>query len=319
MHGIRGAGLVQVLPIQNWGWNSDVQIAGQPPAPPNQERLAEIRYVTPRYFSAFGIRLHRGRLLDDKIDTPTTPPTAVVNQKFVERFIPPRIDPIGQVLDRDEKITIVGVISNVRQNPYTPPLAEMDFPVSQFPSTARSLLASKSLVVRTDGDPQTIVPDLRRTFADLDPTLPFRTPKTMDEIIASALTLQRLKNWLFGSFAVLALILALIGLYGLISQEVELSRREIGIRLAVGATRVRIFAGVYRRVGAMLAGGIAGGLAATWAARQLIGTVAEIEAERDGQLLVTLVVVFVAVALAAAFLPAQRAAKVDPVETLRAE
>ena len=181
------------------------------------------------------------------------------------------------------------------------------------------MLASTNLVLRTDGDPQAVVPDLRRTFADLDSTLPFRTPKTMDEIIASALTLQRLENWLFGSFAALALILALIGLYGLISQEVELSRREIGIRMAVGATRVRIFARVYRRVGAMLAAGIAGGLAATWAARQRIGAVAEIEAQRDGQLLVALVGAFAAVALGAAFLPAQRAATVDPVETLRAE
>jgi predicted permease len=319
LHGVRGAGLIQVVPIQSWGWNSDVQIVGQPPAPPNQERLAEIRYVTPGTFSAFGIHLLRGRLLDDKIDTPASPPTAVVNQRFVERFFPPGVDPIGQAIDRDEKVTIVGVVSNIRQNPYAPPLAEMDFPVSQFPSSARSLLSSTSLIVRTDGDPETIVPDLRRTFADLDHTLPFRTPRTMDEIIARALTLQRLENWLFGSFAALALILALIGLYGLISQEVELSRREIGIRMAVGATGVRIFARVYRRVGGMLAAGIAGGLAATWVARQLIASVAEINAQRDGQLLVMVVLVFAAVALGAAFLPAQRAATVDPVETLRAE
>jgi putative ABC transport system permease protein len=321
MHGVRAAGLIQIIPIQNWGWNSDVQIVGQPPAPPNQERLAEFRLVTAGYFPAFGIRLIRGRLIDDRVDTPASQRVMVVNEKFVQRFIPPGVDPLGQaMMDGDEKVVIVGVAGNIRQSVFQPPLAEMDYPISQIPPNLRqAYIASMSLALRTDGRPEAIVPELRRAFDGLDRTLPFRTPQSMEDVVASAVTLQRLENWLFASFALVALFLALLGLYGLISHEVELSRREIGIRIAVGATRGRIFARVYRRVGGMLAAGIAGGLLAAWAARTLIGAVAPIRPERDAQLLAALVVAFTAISLAAAFLPAKRAASVDPMQSLRAE
>ncbi|HEY3739891.1 MAG TPA: ABC transporter permease [Bryobacteraceae bacterium] len=324
MHGVQAAGLIQIVPIQNWGWNSDVQIVGQPPPPPNQERLAEFRMVTAGYFPAFGVRLVRGRLLDDKLDTPTSQRVMVVNEKFVERYIPQGLDPIGQAIsDGGDKVVIVGVASNVRQSVYQAPLAEMDYPISQIPANLRALyIASMHIVVRTKGDhPEAIVPDLRRTFGELDRTLPFRAPKTMTDVIADALTLERLENWLFGSFAVLALLLALVGLYGLVSHEVELSRREIGIRMAVGATRSRIFGRVYKRVGGMLAAGLVGGLLATWGARQLIGTVVPVRGGAGGEawLLVGLSVSFMLVSLGAAFLPAWRAASVDPAGCLRSE
>ena len=215
---------------------------GQPPAPPNQERLAEFRLVTPGYFPAFGDRLVRGRLLDDKAESPSSPPVVVVNERFVDRFIPNGTDPIGQAIqDGRAGTTIVGVVRNIRQSIYSRPLAETDYPVSQIPlDRSANYLATMDLVVRTAGAPEGITQDLRRTFAALDKTLPFRTPKTMDDVIAGAITLERLENWLFGCFAGLALVLALIGLYGLISHEVELSRHDIGIRMAIGASRFRI-------------------------------------------------------------------------------
>ena len=314
--GVRAAGLIQLVPIQNWGSNSDVHIVGQPPSPPNEERLAEVRMVTPGYFSVFGIQLVRGRLLDEKLDTPTSQRVVVVNQRFVERFIPRGLDPIGQaVMDGDEKVVIVGVTRSVRQSVYDPPLAEMDYPIAQIPPAIRSLImASMHLVVRTEGRPEAITQDLRRTYAALDNTLPFRKPETMNEVVAGALRLERLENWLFGTFATLALVLALVGLYGLIAQEVELSRRDIGIRIAIGATRGRIFGLVYHRVGCMLGTGLAGGFLALWAARGLIATVVPFSPQRDAALLLALAAVFAAVALLAAFLPASRAAAVDPLE-----
>ena len=319
--GVRDAGLIQLIPIQNWGWNSDVQIVGQPPAPPNQERLAEFRMVTPGYFRVFGLQLLRGRMLDDKLDTPTSPQVVVVNERFVERFIPKGTDPIGQALQSGkDQVTIVGVVRNVRQNIYDRPLAETDYPVSQIPLELRAIyLQSMQLAARTAVPPRSITQDLRRIFAGLDKTLPFRTPETMDDVVAAALTLERLENWLFGSFAALALVLALIGLYGLISHEVELGRRDIGIRLAVGAPRPQIFVLVYRRVGAMLAVGLTAGLAATWAVRRVLATVVSLKLDRDGAALLALTGIFLAIALLAALIPARRAATVDPMDSLRSE
>jgi putative ABC transport system permease protein len=319
--GIRDAGLIQCLPIQCWGWNSDIHVVGQPPSPPNEERLAELRLVTPGYFSVLGIQLVRGRMLDEKLDTPTSQRVMVVNERFVERFIPKGLDPVGQaIMDGDAKVVIAGVVRNVRQNIYEPPLAEMDYAISQIPPPIRPMIIdSMQLVTRVEGRPERIGPELRRTFAALDKTLPFRKPETMDEVVAGALRLERLENWLFASFAALALLLALVGLYGLISHEVELSRRDIGIRIAIGATRRRIFGLVYRRVGGMLGAGIAGGLLAVWAARQLIARVVPLHPGRDGAMLVALVGAFAGVALVAAFVPARRAATVDPLESLRTE
>ncbi len=319
--GVRDAGLIQLVPIQNWGWNSDVQIVGQPPAPPNQERLAEFRMVTPGYYRVFGLKLVRGRLIDDKLDTPTSAQVVVVNERFVERFIPKGTDPIGQALQSGkDKVTIVGVVSNVRQNVYDRALAETDYPISQIPKQLRAnYLQGMELVVRTAVAPKSITQDLRTIFASLDKTVPFRTPETMDDTVATALTLERLENWLFGCFAALALVLALVGLYGLISQEVEMGRRHLGIRVAIGAPRSSIFVLVYRRVGTMLAIGLIAGMAATWAVRSVLATVVSVKMDRDSTVLLALTGMFLGIALLAALIPAHRAATVDPMISLRSE
>src|SRR5579862_3138384 len=319
--GVRAAGLIQIVPIQNWGWNSSVEIVGQPPSPPGHERNAEFRIVTSGYFSAFGIRLLRGRLVNEKIDTPTSQRVVVVNQRFVERFIPAGLDPLSQsIQDGQAKVAIVGVVSNVRQSIFGPPLAETDMPISQIPHDLRNqFLAGMQLVVQTTNAPNAIIPDLRRMFGELDRTLPFRTPQTMDDVVAGALTLQRLENWAFVSFAVLSLVLALLGLYGLISHEVESSRRDIGIRIAIGASRGRIFRVIYRRVAAMLVIGVAGGIVATWSARKLIESVAPLQGAGSIAMILALTLVFALVACFAAFIPARRAATVDPIEALRCD
>jgi predicted permease len=318
--GVKSAGLIQLVPVQNWGWNSDVHIAGQPPNPPHEERLAEIRMVTPGYYAVFGDQLVRGRLLDARLDTPNAQRVTVVNEAFVKRFIPPGQDPIGKVIDSDEKVVIVGVVRNIRQSIYDPPLAEMDWPVSQIPPEMRLLVVpSMHLVVRTAGEPESITGDLRRIFHQIDPGVPFRTPESMNHVIAEALTLQRLENWLFGTFAGLAVLLALIGLYGLISHEVELSTREIGVRMALGATRSRIFGMVYSRVGFMLACGLAAGLFATWALRTAIRAVLILNWQHDAAAVAGLVALFAAAATVSAFLPARRAATIAPMESLRSE
>jgi putative ABC transport system permease protein len=318
--GVEAAGLIQLLPIQNWGWNSEIHVTGTPPAPANAVTLAEDRIITPGYYDVFKDRLVRGRLLDPKIDMRGSKPVIVVNEAFVKKFIPAGRDPIGMQIDEDDHNTIVGVVKNIRQNIYEPPLAEMDYMASQIPpGWEQAVLNNVTLVVRTSVAPESIGPSLRKVFHDVDPTLPFRTPETMRSVIADTLIFERLENWLFGAFAALAVLLAIVGLYGLISHEVELSTRDIGVRMALGASRGRILSGIYRRVGWMLGGGVVIGLLLTVAARRYIGSVVEMHMDKDAGRILGLTLALIGAGLVAAFFPARRASSVEPVVALRDE
>jgi predicted permease len=318
--GVKAVGIIQVLPIQNWGWNSEIHVTGTPPAPPNEETLAELRIVSPGYFDVFRDRLVSGRLLDPSLDTPTSKPVMVVNEAFVKKFIPAGRNPIGMQIDNDDKQAIVGVVKNIRQNIYEQPLAEMDYIASQVPKEeSMRVLGSMTLAIRTSVDPESIVPSLRTAFHDVDPTLPFRTPETMHAVIADTLIFERLENWLFGAFAALAVLLAVVGLYGLISHEVELSTRDIGVRMALGASRGRILQGIYRRVGWMLGGGVVIGLLLTVFAQKYISSVVDMHMDKDAGRILGLALALIAAGLVAAFFPARRASSVEPVVALRDE
>ena len=316
--GVEDAGVIQMLPIQDWGSNSDVHIVGHAPDPPNQERLAEFRVVTPGYFRALGIRLVRGRMLDENIDTPTSPLAVVVNEAFVRKFFAPDEDPIGQHIE-DEKATIVGVVRSVRQDLRRAPMAEMDYAISQLGADRRmeDYVLKMHLVVRTRVEPASLFPILRQVFHQIDPGLPFRDPQTMNDVESDVVVFQRLQNWLFATFALLAVLLALVGLYGLISHEVELSTHDIGIHLALGAAPAGIVGGLYRRVGMMLLLGAAIGLSITLVTQKLLASVLNVNLRQDMALIVALVGAMILVGLLAVLPPARRAAKVDPMVALR--
>jgi putative ABC transport system permease protein len=322
---VKAAGLISILPIENWGSNSDVHITGQPPYPPEQEMLAETRMVTPGYFEAMGIPLERGRNLSPAQDTSTNKAgSVVVNQAFVRKFFTNGGDPVGQHIDdsdkAEEKTAIVGVMRNIRQNLYAPPLAEMDWLVDEVPPKDRlSQLSIMSLIVRADGDPEMLIPSLRSVFHDIDATIPFRTPETMTEVVSDTLVFERMESWLFGIFASLAVLLAVVGLYGLIGHEVELRRRDIGVRMALGATRAMVLGMIYRRVLWMLAGGVVCGVAATFAARRLIASVVTMRAMHDAAVIAAVAAVLVVAGVLAAWLPAMRAASIDPSKALRTD
>jgi predicted permease len=323
--GVEAAGLINVLPIEAWGSNSDTHIAGQPPYPKDQEMLAETRMVSAGYFDVMGVALHNGRRLTASIDRPENKATTiVVNDAFVKKFIPAGLDPSLQRIDdsskEEEWTTIVGVMGNVRQDIYEAPLAERDVLMNEVNVKDRAdNLSNMTLLVRTKGDPKQIVAPLRAIIHNLDPSVPFETPRTMTEVVSETLVLERMESWLFGIFAGLAFALAMVGLYGLITQEVEQGTRDIGVRMALGATRARVLGMVMARVAWMLGIGAAAGLGLALMMRELIGMVIYFKAEQEGGSFALLALLLVACGLCAAVIPALRAASVEPMHALRSE
>jgi ABC-type antimicrobial peptide transport system permease subunit len=160
---------------------------------------------------------------------------------------------------------------------------------------------------------------LRQALHDVDPTVPFDFPRTMTDVVNDELVFDRMVGWLFGIFASMALLLALVGLYGLVSHEVEQGTRDIGIRMALGATRQSVLGMVLGRVAWMLVAGSAAGLVLAIVARKLIGIVIYFDAQKESGNFVAIAVLLVVAGLLAALIPARRAASIEPMQALRAE
>jgi predicted permease len=323
--GVQAAGLIDDLPIDSSGDNRYIHIAGQPPNPPSQVMLAESPFVSTGYFDVMGIPLRQGRQLSSNLDGPENKgPTVLVNEAFVSKFIPHGLDPTTQRMDDSAKeegwTRIVGVAGNVRQSIYEPPMAESDWLMDEIPTQYKAdLMSTMFLVVRTDGDPAQITSAVRSAVHDLDPTIPFDEPRTMNEVLAEALVFERMESWLFGIFAALALALAMVGLYGLVNHEVEQATRDIGVRMALGATRNRILGMVLRRVAWMLVAGTAAGFLLTLALRKVIDMVIYFDARQEAGSFALLAMLLIAAGMVAALIPAARAASIEPMQALRSE
>ena len=322
--GVEGAGAIQILPIQDYGSNSDVSIVGKPPAPPNQETLAENRILLPGALEAIGARVLRGRALSTQLDRADSAFSVTVNQAFVRKFFTPGEDPVGRQIAWGNKpainLTIVGVLSDLRQDLNQPPLAEFQIAAAQVPAQYRiESLSHMTLVVRTSGDPAALAPLVRQAMHDVDPTVPFRPPLTMQNVIADQLTFQRLESWLFGIFAALALLLSLVGIYGMVHHEVELRTRDIGVRMALGSTRARVVRGILTRVTTLMALGIAAGWALTLSLQKLLSAVIELKPAQNALLLTAVTLTLALFGIAASLFPARRAASIQPTEALRSE
>jgi putative ABC transport system permease protein len=323
--GVQGAGVIDLLPVESWGDGFGVHITGQPPYPPNQDMGAETRFVSAGYFNAMGIRLMRGRPLSPALDKADNPAgSMVVNEAFQKKFFSNGGDPVGAHIDdapkSELKSGIVGVVTNVRQSLREPQMAEMDWLIDEIdPKERLNNLNSMTLVVGSNGDLDALIPSLRNAVHEIDPTVPFKTPVTMTQVMSDALMLERLEGWLFGIFAAFALLLAVIGLYGLVNHEVELRTREIGIRMALGSTRLRIIRLVLGNVALLLATGLGVGWLLTLTLRKVLSAVVEMHAEHDFILLAGLTIGLAVIGILASLIPARRAASVEPVLALRNE
>jgi predicted permease len=276
--------------------------------------------ATAGYFEALGIDLLAGRTFTTG-DRPGGPPVAVVSEGFARAFEFAPSEIIGRhtnaagMMERRESREIVGVVRDVRFHG-----PERDFSTSVYvPCSERPPFGSGKVVVKADADPRTLVPAVRRAAAALDPQLPLYDVRTFDEIRAEYLADRRLAMTTTSAFGGLAFSLAMVGLYGVLSYLVQLRTREIGIRLAFGASPSRVQRDVLAAGLSQAAVGAAIGVASTLALSRLAWSgIAGLE-EMDYTSLLALVVTVGGVAAIASWIPARRATRVDPVQSLRFE
>jgi predicted permease len=314
--GIVAAGATQALPLAGGGPNGSFLHENKQPS----ATWPDYRVVTRGYFKALGIPMISGRGFETA-DGAGTPHVAVISQKAAEANWPGR-NPIGQRINWgnmdgyfNDVITIVGVVADIRhRGPAEESSGTMYLLAEQRPSVTERM----TLVVHTQGDPAAVAPSLRSQVQSLWPeaTLTFRT---FDEVYSRSLADRRFNLTLLGVFAGTALSLAVLGIYGVISYSVAQRTQEIGIRMALGAAPRDVLGMVLRHGGALAGIGVALGLAGAWGASRFIATLLTGIRPTDLLTYAGVSLLLAAIALAAAFVPARRAARVDPRVALRYE
>jgi putative ABC transport system permease protein len=321
--GVVAAGFVDQPPALGYGSGVTMQLVGQPPDPPDRERVSETRTVTPGYYAAIGLPLVKGRHFSSQ-DTPRSQPAVIVNEAWVKEFLTTHQDPVGQLLrlpGGKPSISIVGVVANARQNLADPARPEIDFPFSNLSLQQERDTGSLSvcLFVRTIVPPLTIVAQLRKAIHDVAPSVAFQAPATMDDLLEDALVTNRMESWLFGIFAGIAVLLAAVGIQGLLRQEVTSQTRDIGVRMALGASRTAIAQMILRRISLLLTIGLGAGIGIIVLLHRVVATVVAVQFGRDGAVIAGLALLLGAIGLAASIPPLRRAASIDPMQTLRME
>lgn len=288
---------------------------GQPPATQAESRYAQLQWIRGRYFEASGVPIIKGRSLDETLDTPSTPHVAVINRGMAERYFP-GVDPIGRrlVANFSDPVTleIVGIAGDTRvfgQREDAPDMLYMS--ARQFPS------GWMTVVVRTSTPPAGFVPVLRSALRELDVTLALGSVFTMDSLLDRSVAAPRFRTGLIASFAIVALVLTIVGLYGTLAYAVSQRTREIGIRFALGAQRGSVLGLVLRQGAWPVALGALAGLAAAYAGARVLEDLLFQVTPRDAAVFAGVPLVLVAVAGLAMLAPARRAAKLDPVKALR--
>jgi putative ABC transport system permease protein len=312
--GVASVAAVSVLPLSGSGAIYGFSIVGREPPPEGQVQDMYARVVTPGYFSTLGIPLLRGRAFT-ATDREDSPPVMLINEAAAERFFR-GADPVGEriSLGGDVAWETVGVVGAVHQEALAvAPAPELYRVHAQAPGR------QMNVVMRTERDPAALFGAVRTEVQRLDPALPMERFQTGDELVAAALARPRFYASLLGLFAASALVLAAVGISGLIAYAVGRRRREIGIRMALGADATRVVGGVMRGALALAGAGlIAGALLALAGTRLLSGLLYGV-GTLDPVAFAAAAAALLAVAAAAAWLPARRAARVDPMLSIRAD
>ena len=319
--GVEAAAAVRGLPIETGSPDGHFVIESRAAESGNAD--ADYSVVSPGYLKVMRIPLLRGRDFTEQ-DTETSEPVAIVNAEMARVYFPGR-DPLGQRIwfdsfspgKKPHWLTIVGIAADIHEDGLTRPVFPQAYTCYTQQSIA-AILAGGTLVVRTALPPVSISSALRGMVRAVNPDSVPRI-RTMDSVLAASLAKQRFQMQILGGFAVLALLLAAVGLYGVLSHMVTANRAQIGIRLALGASRALVFRMVAGRALALAAVGVAVGALGCLALRNVLAAVLFGIGPNDPLTLAAAIAVLLGVALAAAWIPAHRATKVDPMSALREE
>jgi macrolide transport system ATP-binding/permease protein len=315
--GVESVGITSDLPVQCNCDTDWIRIIGKPFHGEHNE--VDERDITPGYFSTLKARLVRGRFFTDDDDTSKSQ-KIVINEALAQKYFPGE-DPIGQKIangDLDPKSfrEIIGVVSNVREGGLDDELWPVEYQAMYYGPDNFIYV-----VVRTAGDEKAILPVLVKTLHDMDANLGTFGEITMTDQIHSTQSaiLHRFSTWVVGGFAVVALVLGVVGLYGVIAYSVSKRTREIGVRMALGAQRSTVYKMVMRQAGWLTLAGISIGLVSAVGASMAMGKLLFGVQAWDASTLAAVALVLGTASLLASFLPARRAASVNPTDALRAE
>ncbi len=320
--GVTSAGATASIPLRGNVMLSTIQIEGQPPSDFTSENVptAQINSVTPGYFSALRVKLIEGRLLDDR-DGANAPNAMIVNQAFVRRFFE-KEDPIGKRFIANvgprtggpKTWTIVGVIGDTKQRGLASEIMpEATASALQWP------LFMMTVVLRTSVEPLSVVPALREQVRDLDKNLPVFGVETLDDMLAAEVASQRFNAGALAGFAGLAVLLAAVGIYGVMAYAVSQRTREMGVRMALGANAGNVLRMILGQGLRLAIVGVALGLAASFALTRLMSGLLFGVKPSDPETFFVVTCALLAVAVVACWIPAHRATRVDPVIALRYE
>jgi predicted permease len=317
--GVEQAAYISVLPFTSQGNSIYFSIEGGVPPKPGEPTDALYRVGTPGYLSTIGAHLIEGRLIDER-DTASAPLAVVINETMKRRYWPDA-SPLGHQMrfgsSNTPLFTIVGVVKDIKERGYE--LAMKPAIYLSFAQTPTTWALPEYLAVRVKGNPLDIVEALRRSVAAADPDQPVAAVRTMDEILDLDVADRHQQMVLLGSFAVLALLLASIGLYGVLSYVVAQRSRELGLRMALGATGGSVMRLVVARGLMLTATGLAIGVALAWALTRTLQNLLYGVAAGDPATFGAVVALLTSIALLACYLPARRASKLDPITVLRAD
>ena len=317
--GVVAVGAVQAMPFieSNVDIQGVVRLVDQPAPPPGEDIRSSINIVTPGYFAVMGVRTIAGRTIDDR-DGAEAPRVVAVSEAFVDRYLR-GVDPIGQRVEfratgKPVQAQIVGVVRALRHARLDEaPRAEVMVPFAQSPSGAMTFIA------RTSVEPATLIDTAKAAVWEIDPLQTFYRTATLDALVARTLTARRFALIVLTAFAALALLLAAAGLYGVLSTIASQYRREIGVRMALGAAWLDILQMVVRRGLAVSALGVAIGLLGVLGGARVLQSFLFSVAPTDPVTIVGSAVLMLTIAAIACYIPARRAASEDPVQALRVE
>jgi predicted permease len=317
LSGVRSGAIADALPFDNNGGSASFSIKGQTVAPDSPGPHGNIRVISPDYFATLGIPLVRGQVFSPQ-DRLKTDRVAIVDETLARRYWPDE-DPLGQHInfgDRTPWMEIVGVVKHAKTSSLEADNTEGYYylPIAQSPP------GMASLVVRSSGaDPESLVSSMSRAVGAVDASLPLYDLKTMEQRVDESLTGRRFLVLLLSAFAGLALLLAAVGLYGVISYSVRMRTRELGIRMALGAQRTDVMGLILGKGMQLAATGLVLGLAGTLAAGKILSSLLYQTSLLNPLTLLTTISLLTATVLLACYVPARRAAALEPMRTLREE